>query len=103
VVRGAAVVPLVDDENQVVLGQVFGDGLPIVEGAEEAVQDDHGVPLAVCFEIEVQNYELLIVTVFRSMAVHIFTFAPAKLSTQIKTVGWYSPTLSGQLSATNYA
>ena len=53
--RRAPVVPLVENENGVLVGQLFGDGLPIVQSAEKAVEDDEGRALAKCFISEFQN------------------------------------------------
>ena len=55
IVRRASVVPLVEDENGMFVGQLFGDGLPIVQSAEKAVKDDKRRALPECFISECQG------------------------------------------------
>ncbi len=51
----AAVVALVDDVYREVVGQLAGDGLPVVEGAEEAVQNNDREALAESLVIELEH------------------------------------------------
>ena len=45
-------IALIQDENGVVLGQLTGHGLPIVEGAEQAVQYEHRLALPKFFVVQ---------------------------------------------------
>jgi len=49
------VVALVNDVYGEVVGQLASDGLPVVEGAEEAVQDDDREALSESLVIEIEH------------------------------------------------